>query len=405
MLKEIKLEDIDPVADLKNKLWQALDIIRSSISLNDSYFLLYFLILQRDGYFFEIKSLGQDDIKNHIHNCIFNSGKDNSKILIELYPVFEPNIHLISDNAIYKLINLLNSLNQKILKEHFSDIFDDFLIKLLNWQGKLGGGYVQPVELSQFVYELADLPEKAKVYNPFAGVASFGVFQDDGLDYLGQEINKMTWAIGSLRILAHKRIGRSRYIQSDSISQWNPTPNIKFDLIVASPPFGMKLPEDTNGIKGRFRNCEQFFIEKGIEDLTANGKLIAIISQGFLFRLGSEQELRRFILENDLLEMVISLPSGLLMNTGIPITIFVINKNKEDKGFVSFIDAKSFVVSLSPREKRLNTDALISFVKNHNESEFRRIVSNDTIRQFEYNLNVPLYFQKEYDGVTLGKIG
>lgn len=405
MLKEYKLEDSNPVADLKNKLWQALDIIRGSISLNDSYFLLYLLVLQRDGLFFELKSLSQDDIKNQIRNCILNSEKDNSEILIELYPVFEPNIHLISDRAIYQLINILKSLNQKILKEHFSDIFDDFLIKLSNWQGKFGGGYVLPLEISQFVCALAALPEKAKVYNPFAGVASFGVFLDDGLDYLGQEINKMTWAIGYLRILAYERVGETRFIQSDSISQWNPTPNEKFDLIVASPPFGMKLSEITNGINGRFRNCEQFFIEKGIEDLTANGKLIAIIPQGFLFRLGSEQELRRFIIENDLLEMVISLPAGLIMNTGIPITIFVINKNKKDKGFVSFIDAKSFVVSLSPKEKQLNNYALNSFVKNQKESEFRRIVSNDTIRQFEYNLNVPLYFQKEYDGVTLGEVG
>lgn len=405
MLKEYKLEDIDPVADLKNKLWLTLDVIRNSISINDSYFLLYFLLLQRDGYFFELKSLSQDDIKNQIRSCIFSSEKDNSQVLIELYPVFEPYIHLISDRTISQLIAVFNSLNQTILKDHFTDIFDDFLVKLSNWQGKSGGGYVQPLELSQFICSLAAISDKAKVYNPFAGFASFGVLLDDGQDYIGQEINQTTWAIGSLRIMAYERFGLSSYIKGDSIHQWNPTNNEKFDLIVSSPPFGMRLPEDTIGKYGRIRSCEQFLIEKGIEDLTPNGKLIAIIPQGFLFRSGSEQDIRRFIIENDLLEMVISLPGGMLMNTSIPIIILVINKNKKKKGTVCFIDAKSFLVSVSPREKRLNTYGLISFINNQKESEFRRNVSNDTIKQFEYNLSVPIYFQKEYDGVSLGEIG
>ncbi|MDP3445406.1 MAG: ATP-binding protein, partial [Ignavibacteria bacterium] len=70
-----------------------------------------------------------------------------------------------------------------------------------------------------------------------------------------------------------------------------------------------------------------------------------------------------------------------------------------------FIDAKSFVVSSSPKEKRLDSSALNSFIRNNEESDFRRIVSNDIIKQFEYNLSVPRYFQKEYDGITLNNVG
>jgi type I restriction enzyme M protein len=85
------------------------------------------------------------------------------------------------------------------------------------------------------------------------------------------------------------------------------------------------------------------------------------------------------------------------MNTGIPVVVLVINKAKREKGLVRFINAKKFVEDSSSREKRLNDYALNSVVRSSKESDALRIVSNDTIRNLGFNLNVPRYFQKEYE--------
>ena len=61
-----------------------------------------------------------------------------------------------------------------------------------------------PLKL-RFICGLFELPEGAKVFNPFAGLASFGVNLDKGQDYFGQELNQKTWALGALRLMAYER--------------------------------------------------------------------------------------------------------------------------------------------------------------------------------------------------------
>jgi type I restriction enzyme M protein len=200
-----------------------------------------------------------------------------------------------------------------------------------------------------------------------------------------------------------KEVGKSNYIQGDSINNWLAEEN-EFDLIIANPPYGFRLLRNIMGNFGRIPNAEHFLIEKGIESINENGKLIVAISTGFLFRSGSEQFLRQYIVDNDLLEMVISLPGGLLYNTGIPIVVLVINKSKKLSGYVKFIDAGNFVNENNERQKTLNDYSLNSIVHKDEDSESQRLVENETIRSCDYNLNVPRYFLKDVYGSFLGDI-
>lgn len=396
MIKEIKLEDITPVADLKNKLWESLNLLRGSVGADDFNFILFFLTLQRNGLLSEIELNYQDDLKNKLFKSILKLDGENSYNFKDIFRVFEPSISRVENDIIYELIRLFTSFNQIVLNEYFPDIFDDLLYKLARLKGKYGGESIQPLELSRFICMLAELPPDAKVYNPFAGLASFGVVFENGVGYFGQEQIATTWAIASLRIMAYGKENSTRLIHENSIRSWNPSA-VRYDLIVATPPFGMRLPDNYSGKFGIIRTGEHFLIENGIKDLKPTGKLIAVLPQRFLFSSGSERNLRQFLVENDLLEMIISFPVGLFLNTGIPFAVIVINKHKKEHGFVRFIEAKEFVETISKSDRRLNDIALNEIAKSNIESESLRIVANSTIAHFDFNLSVPRYFTPEIE--------
>lgn len=420
MMKEIKLEDINPLLALKNNLWQAMNLLKGFVDASEYHFVLFLLTLQRKGVLKNSVDSNQDDLRQQFEYALRKLDNETGDDLREIYRLYEHTIRKVNSNVVYELIRFLNSLDQKVLNEHFAEIFDELLYKLSKLQGRLAGEFMLPMELSRFVCALAELPSQSKVYNPFAGVASFAVCLDDNQNYLGQEINHTAWAIGKMRIMAYDRELSSKLILGDSIQDWNPTwiyksdkpENIfpypfvkdKFDLIISNPPFGMRQGFEFPTKSGKVRTYENFYIENGIDDLSVNGKLIAVVSHGFLFRFGSEQNLRHFLVENDLLEMVISFPGSLLMNTGIPIAVIVINKNKKEKGIVRFIDAKRFVETTMTKEKRLNDYALNSIVKSNKDSDSLRIVTNKTIKEYDCNLNVSRYLLKDFEGIQLKEL-
>ena len=85
-----------------------------------------------------------------------------------------------------------------------------------------------------------EIKKDARVFNPFAGLAAFGVAFSDDFFYYGQEFNKKTWALGTLRLLAYNRYQNSKFNCEDSLSEW-PSDSEKFDLIFSNPPFSMRI--------------------------------------------------------------------------------------------------------------------------------------------------------------------
>lgn len=405
MMKEFKMEDISPVEALKTKIWSMFEILRSeNITSEDYHVLLFLLSTYKDG-LFNIEVLNGN---NNLNERLLRKLRSSESELVNQYSSilnsFEPIVMRLSDRGTRHIVSALSELNRQVLIEYFPDVFDSVLYRITQSQGRFSGEFIQPVELTRFICGLAELHPNSKVYNPFAGLASFGVYLDQGQDYFGQELNQKTWALGALRIMAYERPGTSRYVCDDSVLHW-PLSSEKFDLIVANPPYGMRLGSHYREIEPEFRTIEQFLLEKGVHSLNEQGKLIALLPQGILFRGLHEQRLREFLVDEDLIDTIISLPGGLLLNTGIPLIIMVLNKDKRIPGKVTFVDAKKFVEAKGPREKVLNDYGLNSFLHgNKNDSDVVRFISNEQIRAFDYNLSVPRYFQKQIEGVKLGEI-
>lgn len=403
-MKEFKLEDMMPVKAIEQQIWGMFDILRAnSIGSNDYHIILLFLSLYKDDQISKEFLFNGSDINEFQIQSIPNLKKsehDYSNIIKS----FDTSLLNIKNKGFKELIDALFQIDKAILKESFSEIFDFTLYRITQSQGKYGREFIQPIEITRFICALADLPEKAKVFNPFAGLASFGVFFDQGQDYFGQELNHKTWALGALRIMAYERPGTSHYVCADSILNW-PNEDEKFDLVVANPPFGMRLSQQYKEVEPNIRTVDQFLIEKGLKSLNTKGKLIALLPQGFLFRGMHDKQLRERLIEEDLIDTIISLPGGLLLNTGIPLVVLVIDKDKKLASKVRFIDATKFVELKNSKEKVLNDYALNSIVQgNHNDTDVMRLVDIEQIREFDYNLNVPRYFQKQIEGIKLKDI-
>lgn len=379
------------VNSIINQAWRIFEVLRGSVRSEDLEITLFLLSAYNDGLIDNDSFIYQGDIIENFLEEVKKSEKYRS-----IVNIYAPIVDAISYRKKVEILNSLKVISPSILQSHFPEIFDMLLYRLSDAQGKYSGEFIQPLEISRFIMNLADLPDNATVYNPFAGLASFGTFLNKRQRYYGQEINPRTWALGKLRLMAYE-LDDSNFSLDDSIEHWNNFS--EFDLIVSTPPFGMKIPNHLSNENGL--TLERYIIERSLNRLPKNGQLICVVSQGFLFRGGKEQRFREELVKNGLIDTIISLPSGLLKHTGIPTCIVVFKKSQSHNGFIRIVNANDFVISKGPRDKRLEDIKLSKMIVQDSENEFVKFVSIDKIRNAEYNLNVQRYFAKEFHGVVL----
>lgn len=398
-MKELEVKNMKPTDTLQSRIWTIFNSLRGeNFKTEDYYVVLFLLSLYKDNLLPSEFSTDNSNIniRIKIETLLQKEKSHKSEQYLKIYKSIKPALKNLSQDAIKSIINILNSIDHKTLSKYFKEVFDVVLYRITQSQGRYVGGFVQPIEISRLICRLTQLPEHANVFNPFAGFASFAVNLDHGKNYYGQEVNEKTWAMGALRIMAHEMAETTNFVFDDSILNW-PDQSRKFDLIVSNPPYGLRLRNQHKNIGYNIRNVEQFLIEKGLQSLTNEGKLIALLPQGFLFRsTRQEKQLRQILVDEDLLDTIISLPGGLQFNTGIPLIILIIDKKKTMPGKVRLIKAEKFVASKRHSEKILDDYALLKLIEgNSNDIDAIRIVNSQDIRETDYNLNVPRYFQKK----------
>ena len=389
----------------KTSIREITNLLRNENIVSEDYHIVLFLLsLYRDNLLPNGNIVGNRDLRFLIKEKIMHAEITVAEPYLELFPAFENLLDGLRLSTYHNLYQIFDGIEKDYLNKNFSDLFDEFLQVIIQASGKYGAGFSQPKEITQLINNLVEIKKDARVFNPFAGLASFGVSFSDDFFYYGQEFNKKTWALGTLRLLAYNRYQNSKFNCEDSLSEW-PSDSEKFDLIVSNPPFSMRI-SNSHRFEGLDSSlAESFVIEKGLNSLTEEGQLIAIVPNGFLFRETGEQAIRRQLVVRDYLDTVIQLPAGLLPGTGIPITVIVINKNKKTTRNVRFIDARKFVVKQNRWAKILDIERLKSVINgNYNDDSIIQFVDNETIRDNDYNLNVPRYLQPEIEGVKLNEI-
>ena len=248
--------------------------------------------------------------------------------------------------------------------------------------------------------------------NPYVDVRLFG-----------QEINPESFAICMADMLIKGEDARNiRGGDSANTLKTDCFPDQKARLVIMNPPFGTpwggkdapdgqeKAVKDENKKNGRFEHglpasgdAQLLFMQHAINKLDDRNGRAAIISNGSPLFSGSttsgESQIRRWMLEEDVIEAIIALPSQLFYNTDIGIYAFILSKNKrpDRKGKVQLINAvnmwKPLRKSLGKKRREIDRDSMVKITElyaNFEETPESKIFSNEEFMYREYAVWQPL---------------
>src|SRR6187402_2204867 len=174
MENKFMAEENSEVEKIKSQIWVIFDSLRNrDISSEDYYVVLFLLSIYKDGIITSDLISGDDSVKVSL---IFKLNSRQDLLIVRYRPLlgsFDQIIMRLSDNCILYLFSALRELDKKVLAENFSHIFDSALFRIAKSQVRNAIDIVQPNELTRFMCDLAALKPTSRVYNPFAGSASF----------------------------------------------------------------------------------------------------------------------------------------------------------------------------------------------------------------------------------------
>lgn len=232
----------------------------------------------------------------------------------------------------------------------------------------------------------------------------------------GQEKNITTYNLARMNMLLHGvKDSEFEIFHGDSLdNEWdmlreeNPAKKPYFDAVVANPPFSLRWdPSEAMGDDVRFKNyglaprsaADFAFLLHGFHYLKQEGTMAIILPHGVLFRGGSEERIRRKLLDDGNIDTVIGLPANLFYSTGIPVCILVLKKCKKPDD-VLFINA-SECFEKGKRQNKLRDgkdgkpDDIGKIVETYQfrkeEPRYSRRVSMEEIVSNDYNLNISRY--------------
>lgn len=348
------------------------------------------------------------------------------------------------------LQRLLRHFNQHSLRnDHLesNDLLGDayeYLIKMFaDDAGKKGGEFYTPRGVVQLMVQLIKPEPKQRIYDPTCGSggmliesARYIAEQPNGkvgnninVSLFGQEKNLGTWAIGKLNMLLHNFMDADirkgdTLINPQHRNEYNEL--TLFDRVIANPPFSMdgwwtpaensiEVKLDKNGKEkkvtpnystavsdpyGRFQfgipprgYADLAFLQHMIAVLKQDGKAGVVLPHGTLFRSGAEGRIRQGLLEADLVEGIVGLPAALFYNTGIPASIWIINKNKTEaqKDKVIIIDASSDYKEGKNQNELLEkhiSKIVTAYDGTTYVDKYMRVVDLAEIAENDFNLNI-----------------
>ncbi|WP_408095524.1 type I restriction-modification system subunit M [Peredibacter sp. HCB2-198] len=364
----------------------------------------------------KIENSNKEKLENVFRNVSFNSESNLGKTQ--------------SRNA--RLKHLLDDFNNPKLnmrKTHIGDMdvignaYEFLIANFAAGAGKKAGEFYTPSEVSQLLAMLVKPEKGARIYDPTCGSGSLLIRCAEQLtkkgindfQIYGQEITGATWALAKMNMFLHG-FDRSVIENGDTIRNPIHLENdelMKFDIVVANPPFSLDkwgLEEAQNDSYKRFEYGippasygELAFVQHMIASLNDNGRCAVVLPHGVLFRGSSEQKIREGLINDDLLEAVIGLPTNLFFGTGIPASVMIFNKKKpaNRKNKVLFINA-DLEFQEGKNQNKLRKDDIKHIVKNytefqteglyrHEDKHYSRVVDKKEIEENDYNLNIRRY--------------
>jgi len=276
----------------------------------------------------------------------------------------------VSDAKWMELMNHFNTMPE-LLNDNFEfpDLLGaayEYLIKYFaDSAGKKGGQFYTPNQVVRLLVQIIDPQKSMSVYDPTVGsggmlIQSYQYLEEQGVQpnelpsLFGQENDGTTWVISKMNMILHNipqaLIENGDTLEHPLLREAGGGSWMKFDRVIANPPFSQNYSIATMKDKRRFRygyapetgkKGDYMFLQHMVASLKSTGKMATVMPHGILFRGGAEKNIREGIIKADLIEAVIGLPPALFYGTTIPACIIVINKSKavDMQGKILFINA------------------------------------------------------------------
>lgn len=301
----------------------------------------------------------------------------------------------------------------------FGDAYEFLISNYAANAGKSGGEFFTPQCVSELIAKLAIHKQEKinKIYDPAAGSGSLLLqakkqFDDhiiqDG--FFGQEINHTTYNLARMNMFLHN-INYDKF----NISLGNTLTDPKFgddkpfDAIVSNPPYSVKwigkddptLINDERfapaGVLAPKSKADFAFVLHSLSYLSSKGRAAIVCFPGIFYRGGAEQKIRKYLIENNFIETVISLAPNLFYGTSISVNILVLSKSKLDNN-VQFIDASGEDFYKKETNNNILTEKHIENIIDIFDSKkdidyVSKSVTPKIIEENDYNLSVSSYVE------------
>ena len=301
------------------------------------------------------------------------------------------------------------------------------LSKFAEQEGKLAGEFYTPSCVVRTLVEVLQ-PYNGRVYDPCCG--SGGMFVQsakfiehhsgniNNIAVYGQDSNPTTWKMAQMN-LAIRGIDADlgSYNADTFFNDCHPT--LRADFIMANPPFNLsgwgadKLKDDVRWQYGMppAGNANFAWLQHMIYHLAPNGKIGMVLANGALSsQSGGEGEIRQNIVNADLVECIVAMPTQLFYTTQIPVSLWFLSKNKKQRGKTLFIDARKLGTMVTRKLREL-TDADIAMIADaykaycdgtlEDQKGFCAVVDTEEIAKQDYILTPGRYVgieEQEDDG-------
>ena len=292
--------------------------------------------------------------------------KDNPKLKNVLVKDYA---RLQVDSVLPSLIDLIagipfhhESLNAKDILGH---VYEYFLGEFAMAEGKKGGQYYTPKSIVAVIVEMLQ-PFQGRVYDPCCGSGGFFVqsekfIQEHGgrigqISVYGQESNPTTWRLASMNMAIRGMDFDFGKEPANSFTR-DQHPDLRADYVMANPPFNMKEWKDgvaDDDVRWKYGvppagNANFAWLQHMVHHLAPNGSLALLLANGSMSsNTNNEGEIRKALIEADLVECMVALPGQLFTNTQIPACIWFLTRTKaarngwrERKGETLFMDARN----------------------------------------------------------------
>ena len=258
-------------------------------------------------------------------------------------------------------------------KDMLGRVYEYFLGQFASKDGQKGGEYYTPACIVKTMVEMIE-PYSGRVYDPACGsggmfVQSLKFIQNHqgnvrDVSIYGQEKNPTTWKLAKMNLAIRSIDGNLGKFAADTFHE-DLHKDLKADFILANPPFNIsewgqeKLVDDYRwkyGVPPK-GNANYAWLQHMISKLSVNGKAAIILANGSLSAGGQEAEIRKNIIEADLVDCIVAMPSNLFYTVTIPCSVWIINRNKKQKGNTLFINATNLGTMVTRKLRELLEDS------------------------------------------------